>query len=620
MQIFVKLNTVGIDAGPFMVYSNLNNYQAPAYGPFTKTQLLAGVTINVPDVTTGIKIRSNGHCVNSILLTIPTTTSTTTTSTTTTTTCAPQNFIMQASGVTSITFSAFASTGPVKIIWATGVVDTWNVGNNVPTHTYPSAYTGDIIIQACDLSVIQTLSISSSNPNAILPTTATLTIKDTELTKLTGLKVANLYSSRTYVSANGGLVKSTTLLPNTLTEFWANQNNMTGDVVDLPAGLITFVCAGSNTLSGVVANIPSGIQFFEVLGANTIDGLIGDIPLTTQSFVVFGVNTIHGKLSDIPGNPATPTQSNTNPNLRSVNILGNNYIHGDLSDMNWRKMIVFNLGGKTNQPTPETTSFLSGNLDTLPVIQIADGGDGVHKFRTDLTVIGHSFGYSTISGNVNNFPDVFPFYSFQLGGENNGSTNTSYAGNPGLGYPPYPVGGWGITITGNISDVPHSGMITLALAGRNTITGNISTYLPAPRCDTFQILGNTTISGDAMNFPPIVRFVNVQGQSNINTYSGTRTWAGGLTPPFAATPYSMCRFILLSSILGNRLNNQTEINQLITDLNVNNLWENYGSIGAKVEIRSAFSPSGAAVAQLSALNTKITPPVLPGGLGATVIS
>ena len=68
MQIFVKLNTAGIDVGPFMVYSNLNSYAAPAYGPFTKTALTTGVTITVPDVTTSVKIRSNGKCVNSIIV------------------------------------------------------------------------------------------------------------------------------------------------------------------------------------------------------------------------------------------------------------------------------------------------------------------------------------------------------------------------------------------------------------------------------------------------------------------------------------------------------------------------------------------------------------------------
>jgi len=68
MQIFVILNTAESDTGPFMVYSNLNNYAAPAYGPYTKTQLLTGVTITVPNVTTSVKIRNNGKCTNSIIV------------------------------------------------------------------------------------------------------------------------------------------------------------------------------------------------------------------------------------------------------------------------------------------------------------------------------------------------------------------------------------------------------------------------------------------------------------------------------------------------------------------------------------------------------------------------
>jgi hypothetical protein len=68
MNILVKLTTAETDAGPFMVYSNLNNYEAPAYGPFTKTELLAGVKISLPDSTTSIKVRNNGKCTNSVIV------------------------------------------------------------------------------------------------------------------------------------------------------------------------------------------------------------------------------------------------------------------------------------------------------------------------------------------------------------------------------------------------------------------------------------------------------------------------------------------------------------------------------------------------------------------------
>ena len=630
--IFIQLTTAGPGTGPFDLYciDSLGNETGPFETNIPKSQLVSGfISNNACDDIASVKVVSlSSLCDNYIVIDFPTTTTSTsttstttsTTSTTTTTTCAPQSFVMQASGITDVNFTAFSSTAPVSIIWATGVSQTWNPGDSVPSHTYPSAYTGNIVIQSCDLSTIQTLSFGLVAN--ILPSTGTITIKDTELTKLTGLVTCDLLSPRINFINNGGAVTSTQLLPSTLVSFKAGTNNMTGNISNLPTGLTTFYSYGSNTLSGFVSSMPSGIQYFEITGLNTIDGLIGDMPLSTRTFVVFGYNTIHGKLSAIKGATLTPTQSNTNPNLQVVNVLGNNYVHGDLADMNWKKVIVFNLGGVQNQATPETTSFLSGNLDTLPVISVLDGGDGVHKFRTDMRVLGQNFGYSTITGNVNNFPNVSSFYSLQLGGENGSLTDTSYAGNPTLGYPAYPVGGWGIRLSGNIGDVPHVGMITLSLSGRNTITGDVATFLPAIKCDFFQILGNNTIYGDISNLPPIVRTVNIQGQHNVNTYSTSRSWIGGATPPFSGTPYSMCKFVLQSSILANRITNQTQLNTLITDLNVNNLWKNYGSIAAEVKIRSSLTPTGGAVADLATLNAKLLPPniVSPSGLGATIVT
>jgi hypothetical protein len=397
---------------------------------------------------------------------------------------------------------------------------------------------------------------------------------------------------------------------------------MTGDVADLPSGLLTLYVYGTNTINGDVIDLPINIQVVEITGSNTIDGLIGDMPSSVTNFTIFGNNTIHGKLSDMPGAPATPASSNTNPNLTILNLLGNNYISGDISDINWRKVRLFNIGGKQNQATPETTSFLTGSLNTLPAVSVLDGGDGIHKFRTDFLVFGHRFGYNTISGDVINFPNVASFYSLQIAGEDiSGITNTAYAGNPGLGYPAYPApDGWGNKIGGSIGDVPELGMITLSFDGLNTITGDVGSYSPAVKCDFFQILGLNTVFGDLSNLPPIVRTVNIEGNNNVNAYTTSRTWAGGPTPPFGGTPGSMCKFVLTSLIPGNRLNNQTQINNLVTDLNVNSLWENYGGSPAQVQIRSAFLPSGAAIAELAALNTKTTPPALPGGLGATVIS
>lgn len=616
MQILVKLTTAGLDTGPFMVYSNLNNYQAPAYGPYTKSQMLAGVTITVPNSTTNIRIRSNSKCVNNIFLTLPTTTTststtTTSTSTTSTTTCAPQNFIMQAvnlSGVFSFTSSPspFLATAPVKIIWRPGVQITWNPGDPNPSYNYTSSYSGDIIIQTCDLSTIRNLNITSS------AFTGTVIIQDTELAKLTGLIQANIYSSKVTFQKNGAPgVTSTSLIPPNLQLFQVNQTNMDGDINDLPNTLTTFTVDGNNTLSGNISNIPPNMSYFQVTGLNTLTGDIGDIPVSISTIIVYGNNTLGGSLSGIPGAPATPSQSNTNPNLVEINILGQTTIRGDLSHMNWSKIRTFKLGGRQNQPTPETTTFLSGNLDTLPVISTLNGGDGVHKFRTDLMAIGHVYGYSTISGNINNFPNGSVFTQLVLGGEDNPSTISGYAGNPGLSIPARPANGWGISITGTMADVPKVEMVTLSLGGVNTLSGTLASYLPAPKCDFFEILGNNTLSGDLKDAPPIARTVNIQGSNTIQTYSVTRTWAGG--PSLNA----MCKVVLTSNAIINILT-QADINRLITDLNATLLWQNDGGIKSQVRIRSANQPTGAALTDLATLNSKIL--LNPGGLGATVFT
>lgn len=79
MDIFIKLLTVGANAGPFMIYSNLSNY---AYGvQVTKADLLNGITITMPNGTTSVRIRSNGKCTNDIIVNVSSKTTTTTTTT-----------------------------------------------------------------------------------------------------------------------------------------------------------------------------------------------------------------------------------------------------------------------------------------------------------------------------------------------------------------------------------------------------------------------------------------------------------------------------------------------------------------------------------------------------------
>lgn len=70
MQVFVQLSSVGNDAGPFMIYSNVDGYVIAYAVQISSATLLNGVMLTLPDYTTSVKIRSNGKCTNSIIVNI----------------------------------------------------------------------------------------------------------------------------------------------------------------------------------------------------------------------------------------------------------------------------------------------------------------------------------------------------------------------------------------------------------------------------------------------------------------------------------------------------------------------------------------------------------------------
>lgn len=90
MTVIITFSTVGTDAGPFNLYSNLDGYSSAFALGVTKAQLLAGYpSFAVPNGTTVIRAKSFGACTNFVDLPIipaPTTTTTSSSSTSTTTT------------------------------------------------------------------------------------------------------------------------------------------------------------------------------------------------------------------------------------------------------------------------------------------------------------------------------------------------------------------------------------------------------------------------------------------------------------------------------------------------------------------------------------------------------
>lgn len=112
--VIVTLTSVGLDAGPFNIYSDADGYAVPVVTGVSKASLLAGYAVSVPDSATIIKVLSTGVCINYELFPITITTTTTTSSssststttstsssstTTTTTTCAtPTLYLASVSG------------------------------------------------------------------------------------------------------------------------------------------------------------------------------------------------------------------------------------------------------------------------------------------------------------------------------------------------------------------------------------------------------------------------------------------------------------------------------------------------------------------------------------------
>ncbi len=116
MTVYITFTSVGSDAGPFNLYSNVDGYISPFAVNVPKATLIAGYpSASVPDGTTIIRARSVGVCTNFVDLPIvpvgSTTTTTTLVSTTTTTTLPPTT-----TTTTTAVFTPFSYTGEVQSV------------------------------------------------------------------------------------------------------------------------------------------------------------------------------------------------------------------------------------------------------------------------------------------------------------------------------------------------------------------------------------------------------------------------------------------------------------------------------------------------------------------------
>jgi hypothetical protein len=63
----IQFSQLGVDTGPFYLYSDINDYTAPIESDITRDQLLAGYpTDQIPDNTKIIRVVSFGSCINTV--------------------------------------------------------------------------------------------------------------------------------------------------------------------------------------------------------------------------------------------------------------------------------------------------------------------------------------------------------------------------------------------------------------------------------------------------------------------------------------------------------------------------------------------------------------------------
>jgi hypothetical protein len=149
--------------------------------------------------------------------------------------------------------------------------------------------------------------------------------------------------------------------------------NVVGDVVNLPASLLTYSDL-DGTITGNIANIPLSITSFESRGSNTLYGdFAGWTSTSIINFAVTGFNIIGGNISLIP------------IKIQSLELDGSNTVYGDLSSIP-ANITYFSIGGNNEITKYESQRTWAPNFQTLYINSAGSGFDTteVNQILTDL--------------------------------------------------------------------------------------------------------------------------------------------------------------------------------------------------------------------------------------------
>jgi len=110
MNVVIKITSVGADAGPFNLYTDVDGFVSAFAVGITSAQLIAGYPAIIPDAALIVRAMSAGVCTNYIDILLPGVTTTTSTSTTTTTTTAAPTTTSTTTPPTTTTTTTAAPT------------------------------------------------------------------------------------------------------------------------------------------------------------------------------------------------------------------------------------------------------------------------------------------------------------------------------------------------------------------------------------------------------------------------------------------------------------------------------------------------------------------------------
>ena len=474
--------------------------------------------------------------------------------------CILELFSINARLLTDITMDyLLCYTDPITVIWGDGTYDTYPAfvaptPIYSPTHSYSTPFTGQIKVVTRDLSNVVTFSIidtvTPNIPSSSVPSNSLSNFYvsiDSTYSLLDGLQFSTL--GNCYLSC------SVTELPRTLKNFACRYANISGNISDLPTGIINLSIGNYNTVGGDIIDFPRTLRTITVTGDNNIGGDIADIPIIDVGIGNTGVtlldiegsNTIQGDLASISG---------VAPDMTTFNIQGINTLTGDISNLPCDKLITCAIVGD-NTVSGDISAF-AGN--------------------TDLVVL-EFLGLTTVSGNLSSLT---------------GCTGLRRVFIDGKSLDPLT----GSTITGNISSLP-TGLFRFVLGGNNTITGSLSTFAAMTQLNYLVVNGDNTLNGDISDIPVLVSYLSIEGANTINAYSTTKTW-----------PSTMYNFRVSSTDPLCTLST-ADLDQLILDLDgvgSSRIWTTFlppTTPGGNLVARGTYTGSGAVLTAYNSLVSKI---------------